>query len=690
MANTYYFASGSKIYSTVAFATPTVIYENTYKIRGFGYKNGMFVLTDFDNKVLKSSTDLVNWNSKALGTYQIFDAVSNINNRWFVRGQDGYPNIFTSVDGINWTTITTSTGIEDIAYFNGYYYYGLAQSSAPYYSSLYRSNNTTSIGVGSEGISGIPYSIATDGTSVAVAGVDYRSAWPTYYNYGYSTNGTTWNTSTNLNNNYSLRYLGNVWVAWKSGASKVVLVSNTVSFSSYTSIDYTSVFGGSNIYQVNYINNRFVIFPLTGNTIAVTQNANLNVNTLTLYNMGVPITYNGTATPPFGLPPTSNTTYLFPSPLDLLFLAKSTGSAPQITAISSTFNGLIVNFNAPADAYPNPTAYYYSISGDIYNGSTYSLANGTASPLTISGLTAATSYSVRLIAQNELGNTAPSAAVSGTPYIVPAAGPTITQITVSPSNQLSISFLPPPAPYHPTTLTYQYSLDGGAFTSSGATSSPIVVPGLVSSKLYSVALNAVASDACGNVWTSPSSTPLNIPCFLEGTLILCEDALTGAPKQVAVESLRPGDRVVTARSGSVPVRHIGHRRIVNPPLDVDTADRMFCYRTSQPGCEGLFQDLFVTGNHCALLYDVDDATLTQVRKHMGDVFVTEGYYRVPACLDHRAAPLDAPHRTVTIWHFALEHDNIYKNYGVYANGLLVESSSIRYMTELSGMQLLSS
>jgi hypothetical protein len=59
-------------------------------------------------------------------------------------------------------------------------------------------------------------------------------------------------------------------------------------------------------------------------------------------------------------------------------------------------------------------------------------------------------------------------------------------------------------------------------------------------------------------------------------------------------------------------------------------------------------------------------------------------------LDHRAAPLDAPHRTVTIWHFALEHDNIYKNYGVYANGLLVESSSIRYMTELSGMQLLSS
>ena len=41
-----------------------------------------------------------------------------------------------------------------------------------------------------------------------------------------------------------------------------------------------------------------------------------------------------------------------------------------------------------------------------------------------------------------------------------------------------------------------------------------------------------------------------------------------------------------------------------------------------------------------------------------------------------------------IWHFALENEDYYKNYGVYANGLLVETCSKRMMKEYSGMTLL--
>jgi len=36
----------------------------------------------------------------------------------------------------------------------------------------------------------------------------------------------------------------------------------------------------------------------------------------------------------------------------------------------------------------------------------------------------------------------------------------------------------------------------------------------------------------------------------------------------------------------------------------------------------------------------------------------------------------------------LENDNYYTNYGVYANGLLVETSSKRYLKELSEMTLI--
>jgi hypothetical protein len=241
----------------------------------------------------------------------------------------------------------------------------------------------------------------------------------------------------------------------------------------------------------------------------------------------------------------------------------------------------------------------------------------------------------------------------------------------------------------PRETTYLYSVDSGTFVDLSSTVLPLNLPIVLRPGSHSLVLRAKCTIQGTNLWTADSNVfLLSVPCFLEGTCILCQLPDTHAQEYLPVETLRPGDLVVTARSGVVPIRCIGSRTLTNPPLDVDTADRIFCYRTSQPGCEGLFQDLCVTGNHCALLYDVDDATLAQVRKHMGDVFVTEGYYRVPACLDNRATPLDAPHQTMTIWHFALEHDSIYKNYGVYANGLLVESSSIRYMTELSGMQLL--
>ena len=40
----------------------------------------------------------------------------------------------------------------------------------------------------------------------------------------------------------------------------------------------------------------------------------------------------------------------------------------------------------------------------------------------------------------------------------------------------------------------------------------------------------------------------------------------------------------------------------------------------------------------------------------------------------------------TIYHVALENEDNYMNYGIYANGLLVETCSKRYLKELSGME----
>ena len=59
-----------------------------------------------------------------------------------------------------------------------------------------------------------------------------------------------------------------------------------------------------------------------------------------------------------------------------------------------------------------------------------------------------------------------------------------------------------------------------------------------------------------------------------------------------------------------------------------------------------------------------------------------------ACLDEENANVFETPGEYTIYHFALENADYYMNYGVFANGLLVESSSKRYMIECSQMVLM--
>ena len=71
----------------------------------------------------------------------------------------------------------------------------------------------------------------------------------------------------------------------------------------------------------------------------------------------------------------------------------------------------------------------------------------------------------------------------------------------------------------------------------------------------------------------------------------------------------------------------------------------------------------------------------------GDTYVTDNKYRLPACADSRAKSYDKE-GCFTIYHIASENDDNFMNYGIYANGLSVETCSKRYLKELSKMTLL--
>ena len=67
--------------------------------------------------------------------------------------------------------------------------------------------------------------------------------------------------------------------------------------------------------------------------------------------------------------------------------------------------------------------------------------------------------------------------------------------------------------------------------------------------------------------------------------------------------------------------------------------------------------------------------------------MTDDHYRLPACADEKAKVYDKKGQHV-VYHIALENNDYYMNYGIYANGLLVETCSKRYLKEISNMEII--
>lgn len=188
-----------------------------------------------------------------------------------------------------------------------------------------------------------------------------------------------------------------------------------------------------------------------------------------------------------------------------------------------------------------------------------------------------------------------------------------------------------------------------------------------------------------NFSTLTSTVPVPIPppitCFNEGSKILTDRGY------VAVEDLRKGDLVKTLTQGYKAIDMIGKKGFYNPAERIRIKDQLYkCSVTKYPE---LTEDLILTGCHCILIDDFESNEQRDktVEINNGDIYITENQYRLPACVDDRADIYETD-GIFTVYHFALENDDYYTNYGVYANGLLVESCSKRYLKELSNMELI--
>ena len=176
----------------------------------------------------------------------------------------------------------------------------------------------------------------------------------------------------------------------------------------------------------------------------------------------------------------------------------------------------------------------------------------------------------------------------------------------------------------------------------------------------------------------------SIPCFLEGSTILCQ--VDGVEKYVPVEQLNKGTLVKTSRNGYKPVVLIGKGTIQNPGDDERIETRL--YKCSTEKYPQLKDDLYITGCHSILENYITEKQKEDTMKHLGKIFITDRKYRLMACLDDRAEPWNSK-GVYTIWNFALENENDGWNYGVYANGgLLVETCSICFLKKKSNTELI--
>jgi hypothetical protein len=153
-----------------------------------------------------------------------------------------------------------------------------------------------------------------------------------------------------------------------------------------------------------------------------------------------------------------------------------------------------------------------------------------------------------------------------------------------------------------------------------------------------------------------------VTCFKEGTRILTSNGY------VPIEKLRKGTLIKTLL-GYKPMCMMSKNTIEHGANPTRVVNQLYkCSKATHP----VFKDLVLTGSHAILVDEKQEGVMV------------EGKYKLPAFMDKNAVVYEV--RGVhTIYHIALEDANEYVNYGIYANGLLVESCSKYVLKNKLGM-----
>jgi hypothetical protein len=168
-------------------------------------------------------------------------------------------------------------------------------------------------------------------------------------------------------------------------------------------------------------------------------------------------------------------------------------------------------------------------------------------------------------------------------------------------------------------------------------------------------------------------------CFKEDSKILTDKGY------IPIQDLRKGDLIKTLNDGYKAISVIGKQEMYHNISEENKRNQLYKYSSDK--YPEIFEDLVITGGHSILLDSLNEEELKKQKEWVSDSdLLIDNKYRMLAFLDEKSVSYE-PAGLYTIYHLALEGD-YNKNYGIYANGLLVEACSQEYLKEHSTMILI--
>ena len=463
------------------------------------YGGNLFILNDDFSGVFYTSTDGINWTSRAVSTsFRYMHDFAYGNGIYVATGQNesvqgaGQPvKMFYSNDGINWSLTNTIPGWANqwvVAFGN---------------------NKFVAAKGGSCGTNCISYS--SDGINWSLATTPNLGSGP-------------------ITNFTDIIYTGTTFYA-VSGGGAVITSSDGVSWTYQTTIsgirtwtDYVNelAFGNSTVVGVGP-NGRVntSTSPSTWVKRTASPSGSISWNDITFgqstfvavssqgYVMrsddGVTWTSSGSISASsiaYG-----NGTFVAFGAGSSFYTSASTPSAPTSLSATAGDGQATISFTPGSDGGSAITNYKYSTDGTNYTALS---PTDSSSPVTISGLTNGTSYTIYLKAVNANGDSAASSSVTVTPSSTPSA-PTSLSATAG-DGQATISFTPG-SDGGSAISNYKYSTDGTTYTALSPTdsSSPVTIPGLTNGTSYTIYLKAVNANGDSSASSSVTVTPVAPP-----------------------------------------------------------------------------------------------------------------------------------------------------------------------------------